>query len=274
MAPIERINIDRVGVGRMPSPSIDRLPPPLIETLPGPVTEQRTLEKPVVNVEIPRLDYPRLEIPASPEIPIPQKEEKQTDEDSKKRSLGDSPPVVPAVEVPPLSKVTPVTPQLEQNSKTMEVTIAGHEVNIPTPAAAVEAGATAIIGSSVTLGTAILFNQARKAAGPVLQKLARNKFKIKLRSIKPVLHFMEEDGLVIVKQYNSDGVKLLNNQVENPEQYLRDLIDADHLFEADHKIIIDESIKSKFTKEGAKRFNYFVPAKNLAKKLAAKFVFG
>ena len=40
----------------------------------------------------------------------------------------------------------------------------------------------------------------------------------------------------------------------------------------DNKIIIDDVIKEKFTKEGAKRFkSLFAPAKSIAKKLSAKF---
>ena len=259
---------------RVSAPNINRLPPPVIEALPVPIVTKSTLEKPIIDIPVPKLDYPRIEIPTSPEVFIPQKEEKQTDGTSKNRSLSDTPPVVPAIEVPKLPPIVPATPQLEPPGKTMEINILGHEVNIPTPAAAVEAGATAIIGTSVTLGTAIVFNQARQAAAPVLQKMARNKFKIRLRNIKPVLHFIEENGLVHVIKYDGEGVKLLNNHVENPEQYLRDLIDADRLFEADHKIIIDEPVKQRFTKEGAKRFNYFVPAKKIARKLAARFVFG
>jgi hypothetical protein len=271
---IEQVQINRVGVDRVSTPSINRLPPPVIEALPAPIITKSTLDKPVIDIPVPKLDYPRIEIPTSPEVSIPQKEEKQTDGTSKNRSLGEVPPVVPAIEVPKLPPVVPATPQFEPPGKTVEVNILGHEVNIPTPAAAVEAGATAIIGTSVTLGTAIVFNQARQAAAPVLQKMARDKFRIRLRNIKPVLHFIEENGLVHVIKYDAEGVKLLNNNVENPEQYLRDLIDADHLFEADHKILIDDLIKDKFTKEGAKRFNYFVPAKKLAQKLAARFVFG
>jgi hypothetical protein len=64
---------------------------------------------------------------------------------------------------------------------------------------------------------------------------------------------------------------LVNSNIENPEQYLRDLVDTDPLFESDHRIVIDEPIKDKFTKEGANRFKYFVSPKKLAKKLSARF---
>ena len=281
MAPIERIDIDSVG-GRISSPSIGRLPPPVIEALPNPVVNRATLEKPVIDLVVPRLDYPRIEVPISPSLDVPQKGGETKEEPEKKeRALKDTTPLpstpspaLPILNSPRLLPVQPLPAPNPVPEGTMQVNIIGHEVNIPTPTAAIEAGATAVIGTTVTLVTALLVNQGRQLAAPVLQKLARNKFKIKLKSIKPVLHFVEENGVVHVIRYDAEGVRLLNNNIENPEQYLRDLIDADHLFEADHKILIDDLIKDKFTKEGAKRFNYFVPAKKLAQKLAARFVFG
>jgi Fe2+ or Zn2+ uptake regulation protein len=172
-------------------------------------------------------------------------------------------PAIPKTETPP-----------EATKDIITVEIAGRDINIPSPQAVVQASATAVVGTSATLVTALVFNQVRTAAAPVLQKLARDKFKIKLKSMKPVLHFVEEEGEVHVIEYSEEGVKVLNTHVQNPEQYLRDLIDADHLFETDHKIIIDEPVKERFTKEGAKRFNYFISAKKLAKRMAAKFTFG
>lgn len=269
----------------MSAPNINRLPPPVIEALPDPIVTKSTLEKPIIDVPVPRLDYPRIEIPISPSFDVPQKGGETGGEPEKKeRPLKDAAPLpsvpsAPSPALPVLSspRISPVQQLPVSNpvpERTMEVNIAGHEVNIPTPTAAIEAGATAVIGTTVTLVTALLVNQVRQLAAPALQKLARNKFKIKLKSIKPVLHFVEENGIVHVIRYDGESVKLLNNNIENPEQYLRDLIDADHLFEADHKIIIDEPVKERFTKEGAKRFNYFVPAKKIAKKLAARFAFG
>jgi hypothetical protein len=288
MPPIEQVQINRIGVDQIPLSKIDRLPPPVIETLPSPIVTKSTLEKPVIDLAVPRLDYPRIEVPISPSLDVPQKGgETRKEPEKKERALKDTTPLpsTPSPALPILSspRIPPVQPLPVPNplpvpspvpERTMQVNIVGHEVNIPTPTAAIEAGATAVIGTTVTLVTALLVNQGRQLAAPVLQKLVRNKFKIKLKSIKPVLHFVEENGVVHVIRYDGEGVRLLNNNIENPEQYLRDLIDADRLFEADHKIIIDEPVRERFTKEGAKRFNYFVPAKKIAKKLAARFVFG
>jgi hypothetical protein len=251
---------------------VDNLGPPVVNAI----------QVPVVDVPVPRIDYPRVELPAQ-EPPSPSsapKPEDQSAEETKQptRDLPDAPkPMAPVVTTPAVvpSIPLPKTETTQETPKeTMTVEIAGHDINIPTPEAVASASATAVVGTSATLVTALVFNQVRTAAAPVLQKIARDKFKIKLKRMKPVLHFVEEEGEVHVIEYSDEGVKVLNTHVQNPEQYLRDLIDADHLFETDHKIIIDEPVKARFTKEGAKRFNYFISAKKLAKKMAAKFTFG
>ena len=56
------------------------------------------------------------------------------------------------------------------------------------------------------------------------------------------------------------------------ERYIRDKVEDNALYEIDNKVIIDDVIKDRFTKEGAKRFkSLFAPAKTIAKKLSAKF---
>jgi hypothetical protein len=262
------IKLSSGGLERIPAPVVDRVAPPVVNAI----------QVPVVDVPVPRIDYPRIELP--PEEPKNTTAPKTGDSSSEEttqptRQLPDT-PKMPAVVVPTktLSAPAPAIAQTEISKDTFTVEIAGHDINIPSPEAVVQASATAVVGTSATLVTALVFNQVRTAAAPVLQKLARDKFKIKLKSMKPVLHFVEEEGEVHVIEYSEEGVKVLNTHVQNPEQYLRDLIDADHLFETDHKIIIDEPVKERFTKEGAKRFNYFISAKKLAKRMAARFTFG
>ena len=77
-----------------------------------------------------------------------------------------------------------------------------------------------------------------------------------------------------VIEYSGEGIQLRAKSIERPEQYLRDLIEQDELFEADHRIVIDEPVRELFTKEGAKRFNYFAPPKKMARRLAARLTFG
>jgi hypothetical protein len=262
------IKISSGGLERVPAPVVDKVAPPVVNAI----------QVPVVDVPIPRLNYPRIELPPEePKNTTAPKSGDQSEEETTQpsRQLPDT-PKMPAVTVPTTAvQVPPASaPQTETPKDTFTMEIAGQDINIPTPQAVVQASATAVVGTSATLVTALVFNQVRTAAAPVIQKLARDKFKIKLKSMKPVLHFVEEDGEVHVIQYSDEGVKVLNTHVQNPEQYLRDMVDADRLFETDHKIIIDEPVKERFTKEGAKRFNYFISAKKLAKKMGAKFTFG
>jgi hypothetical protein len=166
-------------------------------------------------------------------------------------------------------------PALPQQPVRNTITVFNHEVDVPTPKEVVQAGVTAVIGTSVTLATAMVFNQARRIVGETAAKAVKNKFKIKLRQVKPVLHFIrDEDGTVEVIEYSSDGVQLKAKSIERPEQYLRDLIEQDEFFEADHRIVIDEPVRELFTKEGAKRFNYFAPPRKMARRLAARLTFG
>lgn len=265
---LQPIQTPRNVIERLPTPVVDRVAPPVVNAI----------QVPVVDVPVPRIDYPRIELPPqAPPAPSAPRSESQASEETEQpaRQLPDT-PKMPAVVVPTAVLQTPpaAEAQSEPIKDTFTMEIAGQDINIPTPQAVVQASATAVVGTSATLVTALIFNQARTAAAPVIQKLARDRFKVKLKSTKPVLHFVEEEGEVSVIEYSDKGVKVLSTRVQNPEQYLRDLIDADHLFETDHKIIIDEPVKERFTKEGAKRFNYFISAKKLAKKMSAKFTFG
>ena len=264
---------------------IDRIPPPVVYApAPIPPVVQR-LEVPVIDVPIPRIDYPKIELPPReptvkpPSTPASTEQKETTSEPT--RQLSDyvkpslpklplpQPPVSPVQKIP----VAPPKPETTADETKITVEVAGYDIDLPAPETVIQAGATAVIGASATLVTALVFNQVRQAATPVIQKLARDKFKIKLKKSKPVLHLVEEDGKVLAIEYSDEGVKVLNNSVENPEQYLRDLVETDPLFEADHKIVIDEPAKSRFTKEGAKRFNYFLSPKKFAKKLTARFTF-
>jgi len=91
-------------------------------------------------------------------------------------------------------------------------------------------------------------------------------------TVAGLLHYvMAESGHIDVFEYSDTGTKLVD-QVENVEQYIRDQVEINALYEIDNKIIIDDVIADKFTKEGQKRFKpLFAPAKKIAKKLSAKF---
>jgi hypothetical protein len=261
---MEIINPIQAGVER-----IDRIPAPVTTRVQPPVVQG--IQVPVIDIPTPRLEYPRIELPRQESFnqEVPSKSEKQEeDKTEKNRELPISPVIKPQIQAVPQVPLVVPSPK---SAETIEVQIAGQTLELPSPTTVVQASATAVVGTSATLVTALIFNQVRQAATPVVQKLVRDKFKIKLKVVKPVLHFVEENGKIHAIEYSADGVKIVNSGIENPEQYLRDLINVDPLFESDHHIVIDDPIKSMFTREGVNRFKYFVPPKKIAKKLSARF---
>jgi hypothetical protein len=262
---------------------IVRIPPPIVDQSGLP---QLVIPKPVVDVPRPTIEYPIIFLPpsaptpAAPQAPAtPQKPaEAAKDTAPPARSLPTPPspsPVVPPPVAPPAppSPLTPAVPA-EPPAIGQVVSVAGQEIQLPAPQEIAQASATAVVGTSVTLATAMVFNQARRIVGETVTKAARSKFKIKLRVVKPVIHMIQEENGVTVLEYSAEGIRTLATKVQSPEQYLRDTIEADELYEIDHKIVIDEPIRETFTKEGAKRFNYFAPPKKLAKRLAARIALG
>lgn len=112
----------------------------------------------------------------------------------------------------------------------------------------------------------------KNAAEPIIKEATKRKFKVKVKQVKPVLHYvLAEEGHVDVFEYSSTGTRLVE-QVSNVEQYIRDQVELNSLYELDNKIIIDDVIADKFTKEGQQRFkSLFAPARKIAKKLSARF---
>jgi hypothetical protein len=267
--------IGRIDIG---TPVIERLPPPVMLR---PELPSLAIPKPVVDVPQPRVEYPTLLLPPPLSAPTPQTSG-ETEKSAPKKEKDavkpqpQSPPVVPPtpqVILPPQPPIEMVeSPKPVETQNTIE--IAGHDINVPTVKEVAQASTTAVIGTSATLATAMIFNQARRVMGETVSKAVRSKFKIKLKYVKPVLHMVYEKDGVTVLEYSEEGVKTLATSIENPEQFLRDLIQSDELFEADHRIVIDEPIKAHFTREGAKRFNYFAPSKKMARRLAARITFG
>ncbi len=111
-----------------------------------------------------------------------------------------------------------------------------------------------------------------KFIGPMIEKIGKPK-KVKIKQKKPVLHFVEAENGAQLFEYSVKGTRLVDT-TDNIEQYLRDQVDIDSLYEFDNKIIVDDVLKDKFTKEGAKRFKkHFTPAKAIVKKLSARLSF-
>ena len=249
---IPRINIPAPVVSRIPKPSIRDTPPPVV----------RGLQVPVVDVPTPVIEYPVIDVPTeqqyiqqmSPAQPQTQGEGTEDNRD------------LPTPEAPAPAPETPT------------ITIGGVEAPLPEPAPLITAGATAMVTTAVTLTATILIGKFKEAVlEPMMKRMeakGKKKKKIKIKQVKPVLHYvLNEDGSVDILEYSQKGTKVVGS-TDDVERYIRDQVEDNSLYEMDNKVIIDDVIKEKFTKEGAKRFkSLFAPAKSIAKKLSAKFSF-
>ena len=243
---------------KTPSNVVQTLPAPVVSTIdiPEPVVRGARppvvtgIRPPVVRTPDTRIDYPTIDVPTEQEF------------------QGDMGPQQPQQPTP-----TPDTRDLPQ---TPVINVGGVDVPLPEPGPLVAAGSLAVVTTVVTLGATIGVNQAKQLLEPWLRKLLQpKKKKIKIKQVKPVLHFIpNEDGTSDVIQYSQKGMKVLDGGIEKLEQYLRDQVEIDVLWEYDNKIIIDEELGKQLTKEGKKRFKrYFAAPKVIAKKLGAKFAF-
>ena len=249
---------------------------PVVQTINGNVIERiqevpvtrpqvpvsRGLRVPVIRMPSHDWEYPVLNIPPEPiitEAGTPQVgaggSEGETTEGVDTRDLPATVPQVP-VDVGPTINIGDV------------------EIPLPELSVVATAGSIAVVTTAAGMAATIAFGQVKNALTPLINELVKKKFKVKIKKVKPVLHYvLSETGSINIFEYSATGTKLLDT-TENVEQYLRDQVDTNSLYEYDNKVIIDDSIKERFTKEGAKRFkNYFTPAKVLAKKLSAKFAF-
>ena len=236
----------RIPPIRIPSPVVRTLPPPVTESMAPPVV--RGISPPVVNIPDTSIDYPTIDIQT----------EQQFEAD--------------------LSQPQEVDSGVEEATRGLPPNISVGNLDIPVPPmdVVVTAGASAVVATTVSLGAAVAFNQLKNATEPFMRELFKpKKSKAKIKQKKPVLHFVESrDGSIDVLMYSVSGVEVVDNIPGSLESYLRDQIEMNFYYEYDNKLIIDDKLSDKFTKEGVKRFkNHFTPAKVIVKKLSAKFSF-
>ena len=233
---------------------------------------------PIFEVPNPSLKYPVINVPTQEEFNRAvnaQKQQEQQQQQEKSRGLPDP---TPPPQLPQAAQTLPVqTPIAEipaNKPSTPTFTIGGVDINLPDPSLVATAGAVAVVTTAATVASTAVFNALKNAAEPMIREAAKNKFKLKIKQVKPVLHYvMTDTGSIDIFEYSSDGTKLIG-QTDNVEQYLRDQVDTNSLYEIENKIIIDDVITDKFTKEGQKRFKpLFAPAKKIAKKLSARLSF-
>jgi len=239
------------------------------------VPVNRELPLPIINVPNTTINYPVINVPTQEEFDAAvraDREKEQQQQQDKTRGLPDARPELPP-SIQALQQTPPVT-KAEIPAENPSLNIAGVKVDLPDPSVVATAGSVAIVTTAATIGSTMVFNALKNAAEPLIREAAKNKFKIKIKHVKPVLHYVLTDsGKVDVFQYSSEGTKLIDT-IDNVEQYLRDQVDINPLYEVENKIIVDDIITDKFTKEGQKRFKpLFAPAKKIAKKLAARLSF-
>ena len=249
------------------TPVIHSIGPTVINAIEVPVTRPsvpvtRSLRVPIIDLPEYDYEYPILNIPPEPIVteagtPNAGGGGEGADSEGEETDTRDlAPPVAqPVVDVPPQPTID----------------IAGVEIPIPDPGVVATAGSVAVVTTAAGMGATVVFGQVKNALTPVIDELVKKKFKVKIKQVKPVLHFVPQGDVINIFEYSMKGTRLVDT-TEKVEQYLRDQIDMNVLYEYDNKILVDATLKEKFTKEGAKRFkNLFTPAKAIAKKLSAKF---
>jgi hypothetical protein len=232
---------------------------------------------PVFEMPDTSIKYPIINVPTQAEFDAAvkaEKEKEQQDKGEKSRGLPDtSPPQLPQV-AQTISPQVPIAEIPADKPTTPTLTVGGIDINLPDPSLVATAGAVAVVTTAATIASTTALNALKNAAEPIIKEATKNKFKIKIKQVKPVLHYvLAEGGHVDVFEYSAEGTRLVE-QVSNVEQYIRDQVEINALYEIDNKIIIDDVIRDKFTKEGKERFkSLFAPAKKIAKKLSARLSF-
>ena len=267
------INVSNIGIG---GPSvIPTINPPVTKSVEVPVV--RGLELPVILMPDTGIKYPVINVPTQQEFDAAVNAERQKqaqEQQDKARGLPDTtpPPQLPqAVQTPPTQ--TPIA-EIPADKPQPTISVYGVDINLPDPSIVATAGAVAVVTTATTMVSGIALNMMKNAAEPLLREAVKNKFKIKLKQVKPVLHYvMTDTGHVDIFEYSADGTKLVDS-TDNVENYIRAQVETNAFYETENKIIIDDVVSDKFTKEGQKRFkSLFAPAKKIAKKLSARLSF-
>ena len=275
MEPIKPINIQSVDI-RINGPSIiPTIEPPIIRGTESPVV--RGLALPVFEMTDPSFKYPVVDVPTQEEFDAAVQAERQKQQEQqteKPRGLPDTnpPELPPAVQELIQQPQTPIAEIPADKPTTPTFSVYGVNINLPDPSLVATAGAVAVVTTASTMVATTALNALKNAAEPIIKEATKKKFKIKIKQVKPVLHYVLSDsGHVDVFEYSATGTRLVE-QIDNVEQYIRDQVEINSLYEIDNKIIIDDVIAEKFTKEGQARFKpLFAPAKKIAKKLSARF---
>jgi hypothetical protein len=278
LSPIRTRNTNQIQKVGIDGPSIiPTIEKPILKETPRPVVTG--LELPIVNIPNPAINYPVIDVPTQEEFNAAvnaERQKQQEQQQEKSRGLPDANTEVPPVATTQQPAQQSPTPQIEvpPQSQTPTFTFNGIDINLPDPSIVATAGAVAVVTTATTMVSGIALNMVKNAAEPLLREAVKNKFKIKLKQVKPVLHYvMTDTGHVDIFEYSAEGTKLIDT-TDNVENYIRAQVETNAFYETENKIIIDDVVEEKFTKEGQKRFKpLFAPAKKIAKKLSARLSF-
>ncbi len=242
---IPKINIDTHNI-------IERIELPIVQKNPDSVI--RGLELPIFDVPNTTINYPVINVPTQEEFDSAvkaEKEKQQQEEKQKERTLPNTtppPPQLPAVVQTPPTK-TPIAEIPADKPTNPTLTVFGTNINLPDPSIVATAGAVAVVTTASTMVATQVLNVVKNAAEPIIREATKNKFKIKIKQVKPVLHYvMAEAGHIDIFEYSAEGTRLVA-QTDNVEQYIRDQVDTNAYYEMDNKVIIDDVMADKFTKE-------------------------
>lgn len=231
---IPRVNIPRPVIDRIPRPVLDSTPPPVVQGL----------EIPVIDVPVPIIEYPTLDVP------------------TRQQFEGAVTPPQPTMDPGTTEK-----PRLLPET----VPILGRDIPVPDAATLITTGSTAAIAVATTMASTLLLRGLLQRLDPLIKKLASKKKKKNKKKGKTVLHFMKGEERIVIFEYSNEGTKFIDT-IDNAEHYIMARLDENSLYDVDNSIIIDDSIKKVMTKDGQKRFSkMFVPAKAITKKLTSKF---
>ena len=254
---------------------IPTIEPPVVRSAEVPVV--RGLALPVFEAPDTSIKYPVINVPTQEEFDSAVKAEKEkqaAEKEEKSRGLPDTKPELPSTIQQSIPQPTTPVVEVPAQPKTPTFTVNGVDINLPDPSVVATAGSIAVVTTAATMVATTAFNTIKNAAEPIIKEAAKKKFKVKIKQVKPVLHYvLAEGGHVDIFEYSATGTRLVE-KIDNVEQYIRDQVEINALYEIENKVIIDDVIMDKFTKEGQKRFkSLFAPAKKIAKKLSAKLSF-
>jgi hypothetical protein len=267
----------KINSSRIDAPSIiPTIEPPVIRKAERSVIP--SVDMPIINMPDTTINYPVIDVPTQEEFDYAVRAEQKKQEDLKEEKPRGLPDTTPPLQLNQITQTpTTQTPVAEIPADTKPqptFSVYGVDINLPDPSLVATAGAVAVVTTAATIASTTVLNALKNAAEPIIKEATKNKFKIKIKQVKPVLHYvLAEEGHIDIFEYSAEGTRLVE-QVTNIEQYIRDQVEINALYEIDNKIIIDDVIKDKFTKEGKERFKpLFAPAKKIAKKLAARLSF-